>query len=134
MIQQCGAACHHAMRPCRRPRPRPPAKRRRKESERRNLINVPARLCHSSKFLITLRNRRPALPWRSGLADYAATSTAERSLLHGRRLAAIYPSHWGIVGPTELLYGVKEQCHQFHPNLVRAYLDIFGEGMAKDFG
>ena len=39
--------------------------------------------------------------------------------------------HWGIVGPTELLYRVTEQCHHFHPNLVRGYLDIFGEGMEK---
>ena len=42
--------------------------------------------------------------------------------------------HWGIAGPTELLYGVKVPSHHFPPNLVRGYLDIFEEGMEKDFG
>ena len=52
---------------------------------------------HYSKFLTTLRSRshfclgnKPALPWRSGFADYAATSTPERAfftLLRGFEFA-----------------------------------------------
>ena len=44
------------------------------------------------------------------------------------------PPHWGTVEPVLLLIWVKEQCHHFHPNFLRTYLDIFGEGMEKDSG